>query len=322
MDHMIAIPIQDFIAGTKIPVDVFIRIGKSKYVLLVKAGEELQVERATQYEQKSVDELFVRKEDYNKYLKQSLNIAGIVVAREEIENKKKIAIVGTSINSVFSTFENSGLDPATLEQTRSILSSTIKIVESKRILGELLRALADMSDELLAHSIGVAVISAGMGNAAGYTQSTTLEKLSLGGLFHDIGMRQLPKELVTKPFALMDFEEVQLYESHVVRGQQILQSLGFIPEDVISIVYEHHENQAGQGYPRRLKSLRIHPLAKFVSLADAFCDLVLKGPNNPSPKNAMEALIYINQHMAPLFAKDALRALDQYLFPRPKSKTA
>jgi putative nucleotidyltransferase with HDIG domain len=307
----------------KLPVDVFIRLGGAgKFVLLVKAGDLLHIDRASGYEQKKVEELYVRKEDYSRYLKQNLTIAGIVITRDEMSSRKKVEVLGTTMNRVFDSLEVSGLDVPTLEQTRNLLLATIELVESKKILSDLLAALAGMSDELIAHSMAVAVVSAGMGCALGWTQPTTLEKLSLGGLFHDIGMRQLPPELLSKPFALMDFEEVQTYESHVARGQQILQSLGFIPQDVVSIVYEHHENQAGQGYPRRLKSYRIHPLAKFVSLADAFCDMILKSANNPNPKGAVEAAAHINQHMAPLFAKEALRALDQFLFPMPKPKAA
>lgn len=319
---MISIPIKEFIAGTKLPVDVFIRLGEAKFVMLVKAGEILQMERASSYEQKNVEQLYVRKEDYQKYMKQNLAIAGVVLTRDEISSKKKMDILGMALNSVCETLTISGLDVKTLEQTRNVILATIDLVESKKILSDLFQALAAMSDEVLAHSMAVAVVSTGMGYASGWTQTTTLEKLSLGGLFHDIGMRQLPKDLVKKPFALLDFEEVQMFESHVQRGQKIMQSLGFIPEDIISIVYEHHENQAGQGYPRRLKSVRIHPLAKIVSLADGFCDLVLPGMNNPNPKNAVDAIAHINQHMGPLYAKEALRALDQFLYPVAKPKAA
>ncbi len=318
---MIGIPIREFISGSKLPIDVFIRLGDSKYVLLVRAGDVLQVNRAVNYENKQVDQLFVRKEDYPKYLKQNFAIAGIVISREEIESKKKLDIVAATLSSVYNSLEQTGLDPKTLEATRNVLFSTLDLVESKQLLGDLLTALGNLSDELLAHSMAVAVVATGMGHANGWTQVATLEKLSLGGMFHDIGMRQLPKELIKKPFALMDFEEMQLYESHVARGQQIMESLGFIPEDVVSIIYEHHENQAGQGYPKRLKSVRIHPLAKFVSLADTFCEIVLKSTNTPKPRTAVEALVHINQNMGPLFAKDALRAMDQFLYPVVKPKT-
>ncbi len=320
MEQMIAIPIQEFIAGTKLPVDIYIRLGDAKYVLLVKSGDALNIDRASGYEQKKVDFLFVRKEDYSRYLQVSLTVAGIVLTRDEIASKKKIDIIGTTLSAVYKTLDQAGMDLKSMEQTRNVLIATLELVESKKILGDLLAALAGMSDEVLAHSLAVAVVSTGMGHAAGWSQMSTLEKLSLGGLFHDVGMRQLPKDLIKKSFALMDFEELQMYESHVSKGQQIMQSLGFIPEDVLSIISEHHENQAGQGYPKRLKSLRIHPLAKFVALADAFCELILKSTNNPSPKTVTEALMQINHHMAPLFAKDAIRALEQFLYPIVKPK--
>src|SRR5436190_2118294 len=99
MDQMISIPIREFIVGTKLPMDVFIRLGDARFVLLVKAGEILQIERAYNYEQKHVEQLYVRREDYQKYMKQNLAIAGIVLTADEIQNKKKLEILGTALNS-------------------------------------------------------------------------------------------------------------------------------------------------------------------------------------------------------------------------------
>ncbi len=311
-----AVPLNDFISGTKIPVDVYIRLGQTKFVLLVKAGEIMMMDRLATYESKQVENLFIKKEDYGKYLQKNMAIAGIAISRGEFENKRKIEILGATMSGVFQELELVGLSNRTLEQAKVILKSTMDLVEAKPILGDLLAALAALSDELLAHSMAVSLISVGVGEQMGWTQSVTLEKLALGGLFHDVGLRQLPKALLNKPFALLDFEEIQALESHPQRGVQIMQSLGFIPEDVISIVHEHQENMAGQGYPRRLKHHRIHPLARVVSLADCFCEHVMKSVNNPSPKTALEAIKYINDYQGPLFAKEAIKALDQFVFEK------
>ena len=64
-----------------------------------------------------------------------------------------------------------------------------------------------------------------------------------------------------------------------------------MPSDVIQMVQQHHENCAGTGYPMGFKRNRIHPLARLISLADEFCNLVLKNPNgDPIPAIAGSSL--------------------------------
>jgi len=107
----------------------------------------------------------------------------------------------------------------------------------------------------------------------------------------------------------MTFEETQLYEQHPFKGMQMLLTLGIVPDDVIAVVYEHHENAIGQGYPRKLRNLKMHPLGKVVALANDFCELTLPGPNTPVPKSAREAILTIEVTMGQPHNKEAFRAL-------------
>jgi HD-GYP domain-containing protein (c-di-GMP phosphodiesterase class II) len=107
----------------------------------------------------------------------------------------------------------------------------------------------------------------------------------------------------------MSYEEIQAYETHPFKGMQMLLSLGIVPDDVIAIVYEHHENAIGQGFPRKLRNLKMHPLAKVVAVADEFCNLTLSNPNCPVPKTPREALMTIEYTMGQPHNKEAFRAL-------------
>ncbi|GEM_PF-3389320 len=89
-----------------------------------------------------------------------------------------------------------------------------------------------------------------------WTAPSTLYKVSLAGLFHDIGYKELDRELITKKRALLTSDEIHLIESHVTRGRDIILSLAGIPEDIALIVYQHHEDCLGQGYPKRLLLLQ------------------------------------------------------------------
>jgi HD-GYP domain-containing protein (c-di-GMP phosphodiesterase class II) len=141
----------------------------------------------------------------------------------------------------------------------------------------------------------------------------TLEKLALGGLLHDVGLKELPRELLEKSRHLMSAEEVQTYETHVYRGVEILQSMPSVPEEVIAMLFEHHENAIGQGYPRKLRDFKMNPLAKVVALADAFADMTLKNPQNSNIKTPEEAINYIEVTLGQPYNKPTFAALKQVL---------
>jgi HD-GYP domain-containing protein (c-di-GMP phosphodiesterase class II) len=173
----------------------------------------------------------------------------------------------------------------------------------------LLAALSELSDRTFAHAIATSALSVMIGKAQNWTKPATFEKLALGGLLRDIGLKELPAGLLNKPRSEMTAEDVAMYETHPYRGMEILRSIANASDDVIAIVYEHEENAIGQGYPRRLRDLRINPLAKVVALADTFARLTMR-LDGPRPALAPEAAIdHIDSVMGQPFNREAFTAL-------------
>ena len=75
------------------------------------------------------------------------------------------------------------------------------------------------------------------------------------------------------------------------------------------MVYEHHENAMGLGYPRKLRDIRMNPLAKVVALATQFCELTIPSACQPSPMSPVEAVTYIKEIMGQPYNKEAFSAL-------------
>jgi putative nucleotidyltransferase with HDIG domain len=144
-------------------------------------------------------------------------------------------------------------------------------------LFDTLEMLNRHSNWLYAHCLGVSIYSVMIGRKLGWKGQSTLFRLAIGGLLHDIGEKELPIELITKPREQMTQEERKLFETHATRSKDLLLNCG-LSEDIIQIVYEHHEEGSGQGYPRRITKQKMHPLARVVSLADKFCYHVVKSP--------------------------------------------
>ena len=307
------VPIGDFAKGMKIPVDLYIRIGDEKFVLVGKAGATSDVEQFKNYQDKEVHYIWVRKKEYYKLAHQAVALAGISLSKKDLDDRQKTTLVTVAARSMFRQLEHLGMDLEVYNNAKQITEAVVGLVETHKSLSDLFSSLSRFSDTILSHSVAVSSLSVLIGGAMGFEKKATLEKLAMGGLLHDIGLKAIPKELSEKPLASMTAEEIQLFETHSFKGQQMLAGLGIVPDDIVSIVYEHHENSIGQGYPQRLRDVKMHPLAKVVALADGYASLVIANPNCPVPKNPREALMYIEHTLGIPYNKEAFRCLKRII---------
>lgn len=308
-EKMIPIPIDDIINGMTSPVDLYVRLSDTKYVLVAKEGAPTQKDRLGTYKDKALSYLWTPYSSYYRLARQNIAIAGIAVEKSQLSDNVKTKFISTAANSVFEQLGQIGVSKETFENVRQISEATVSLVETHKDLSDMFASFEKYSNHLLKHSLAVSVVGVLIGHEMGWKNKVTLEKLSLGGLLHDIGKLSLPPDLLNKPKALMNYEEMQLYEVHPYRGMEMVTSLGVVPDDVVSIIYEHHENSIGQGFPRRLREIKIHPLAKVISIADEFVNLTMKTPNHPNPLPAKDAVLYIDNIMGQPYNKDCFKAL-------------
>jgi putative nucleotidyltransferase with HDIG domain len=307
------IPIGEFTKGVTIPVDLYVRLSEEKFVCVAKGSTQSDVDQFKNYQNKEVNYLWVKKKEYYKIAHQSISIAGIALSKKDLDDKAKTSLVTVAARSVFRQLEHLGMDLEVYNNAKQITEAVVGLAESHKSLSDLLLSLRTFSDQLLGHSVAVSTLSVLIGTQMGFQKRSTLEKLSLGGLLHDIGMKALPKELAQKALAQMTSDEILQYETHSFKGMQMLQSLGIVPDDIVSIVYEHHENSIGQGFPQRLRDVKMHPLGKVVALADGYANLILPNVNCPVPKNAREALMYIEHTLGIPYNREAFRALKRLI---------
>ncbi|WP_127716623.1 HD-GYP domain-containing protein [Halobacteriovorax sp. HLS] len=102
----------------------------------------------------------------------------------------------------------------------------------------------------------------------------------LGGLLHDLGKIKIPTHIINNAGKLDD-EQFSMIKKHPRFGFDLITKSdidcpGVDFEIVQRIVYEHHENYNGTGYPEGLKGEEIHLLARITSIADFFDAITTK----------------------------------------------
>jgi diguanylate cyclase (GGDEF)-like protein len=120
-------------------------------------------------------------------------------------------------------------------------------------------------------------------------------------LLHDIGKLLIPDAILLKP-ARLTREEFATMQRHAAFGSNILSvHAGF--EEVAHIVHQHHEWYSGGGYPTGIAREAIHPLARAVSIIDAFSAMTVDRPYHLGITER-EALIEIERFAGSQFDPD------------------
>lgn len=104
--------------------------------------------------------------------------------------------------------------------------------------------------------------------------------IARGAFLHDVGKLAVPDAILLKPGALTR-EEMEIMRSHCSRGREVTVGIPFLKEPA-EIVYSHHENYDGSGYPRGLRGDEIPLGARIVSLANAFDAITSDQPYRPA----------------------------------------
>ena len=95
-----------------------------------------------------------------------------------------------------------------------------------------------------------------------------LDKLRIGGLFHDNGKIGIPDNILKKESKLTN-EEYDEIQTHTSLGVDIL-TRNKVFKEIIPIVEYHHEKYDGNGYPFKLKGDEIPLAARITAVADTF----------------------------------------------------
>ncbi|MGE0632449.1 MAG: HD-GYP domain-containing protein [Pseudobdellovibrionaceae bacterium] len=319
--HMIAIPVSDFATGPDLTVDIFIRLSEDRYLCVAKAGQKTQIMELTAFKKEKLTTLYIRKEDFQVYVEKTIALTEAAL-RLVKDDAKKTKLIRLASQSVFQELDKMGPSKEAVAHAKLVCEMTMSFVSSTPRLSALISSLQNGNDWVLNHSLATSAFCVMLGKELGWLQAAILEKLALGGLLHNTGMREIPVEVLNKPRAQYTQEELALYETHPYRGMILLQSVPYIPDDVVACVYEHHETASGQGFPRRLRDLRMNPLGKVVACAAQYAELLIINPNCAAPRTPEQAMQYIQDIMGQPFNKDVFKALQKLVSKDNKNQEA
>ncbi|MGO8773263.1 MAG: HD-GYP domain-containing protein [Terracidiphilus sp.] len=115
------------------------------------------------------------------------------------------------------------------------------------------------------HSRRVAAYTIALARELGFDQKQ-LRIFARGAFLHDIGKIATPDAILLK-HGMLTPPEIQVMHQHCVRGYEMVNNIPFL-RNAAELVYAHHENFDGSGYPRGLRGEAIPLGARIFAIAD------------------------------------------------------
>jgi HD-GYP domain-containing protein (c-di-GMP phosphodiesterase class II) len=172
-------------------------------------------------------------------------------------------------------------------------------------------------DYTFAHSLNVALLAMSLGKRIGMKRST-LEKLGLCGLFHDLGKIEIPKKILNKKGKLKDSEFEEIKKHSLISALLILKLKTDKHRRVQLFVspFEHHIRYDHSGYPSIDKRRPISLFGRILTIADVYDAITsprIYRPTSMSPDRALGLMLSDSgKHYDPVLLKVFVNMLGLY----------
>lgn len=277
--------------------------------MLVKAGTRLTPELVAKINQNHIFSVYIKDQhstgDIEHLVNPLLRQKGYILVKKIFEAASHKKADGTPApKPIFEMMpELSGLMDEILYEMTGFKDKQLEYIDIKNI-----------NSYLYSSAINVALLSVLIGWEMGMNNDM-ITQLFMGGIFHDIGLAMLPKEVLYKREPLT-MEDKRLILYHPLKGYEYLKDKHFLSSYVRAITLGHHEHIDGSGYPNRKSGEEIHMLAQIVGIADIYDGMTSDRPYHQALP-ASEVLEYIMSTADKHFNMEIIKAFIKKVNPYP-----
>lgn len=292
----LSVPLLELSSEREFPGDVYLCL-RHKMVRYRNAGDKLTADDFNRLVFNHVRYVFIdeaSRDAFNKWIAEAeaVEVAKNPEAQKAAENPEAAPIieaVAEQRRAMMDIFES----PRDDKQVKAAIETSKKLVTEflrKPFAISNIQSLQKYGKGTLDHAVNVSVLSVFLGLRMGYSHQLILENLAMGGLFHDIG-----KILIEPTGDGMSEEDEAAMQKHPHLGQEMVDKIREVQNEVRMIVAQHHEYLDGTGYPNKLRGLAIYDLARLVCIANLYDNLISQSVQPTLKEKSAEALDRLEQ---------------------------
>lgn len=283
------LPIQtlDIEAESQITFDIYMHLPlNQKYILYRKKGGQIESSRFTKIVDGSVNNFFIRPDDYKAFVKYVASRLRALIGVEGTEQQVRMmastarALLGSTLDQ-----KDAAMVKVLMENLNDITGVIIESVLENSQIGSKLSyqkivELANKGTDFHKHPVNVSSLAVLLALGIGYNTDRILSEVAMAALLHDVGLAQLPTHIITRshqPLELSIADRKLLYD-HPLHSIEVLKTRRVKLSPMIeTMILQHHEQYNGGGYPRGLRGFQINEFSQLLFVADEM-DQIIAGP--------------------------------------------
>ncbi|KYG69820.1 hypothetical protein AZI85_16380 [Bdellovibrio bacteriovorus] len=276
---LMPVDLRDMEAQVNINFDVYVHLpANHRSVCMRKAGDVVDDRHLEKFKALK-QQMYIKKTQMNAFFEYARtvmslrNIALPVSMTEKFHRSKK------SIYEIMAQFLNGAATDYSegkmiLERCRNIIADfeLTKDMEASAIFDEIFRFTGN-TRTLYHDCICLSAYAAYFAQLLGWSTEKR-ENAAIAGLLHNIGLSQMPPTAGDKTIKEFSAEELQAYNFYPERSVNMVKAKKVpLPQEIADAIGQHRENNAGTGFPKKLKAEDISEFGKLMALAYRFHEM-------------------------------------------------
>lgn len=311
-EHLFRVNIFELESQKNVPFDMFLYLPSNrKIVPYLDEGSLLDEKTLQKFKNNPNYNLYIKRTDISKYNSYCARTLKAKMNDTHLSNQQKLEAIQKDLSEFMSPFftEDELTSEESLQALENLHTIFKEIDPSTHKPDEVTSALSNLANQKMTnvtHTQNVAAYCALFGILCGINK---IKELRMGGLLHDIGLADMPSEVLGRDLKDLNEEQQAQYKLHPGNAKQEIQKKQMqVPAEVLDMILHHHERLDGSGYPYGKKSEEFSQEAKICAFADEFDKLtsVREGYKFYSPAEAIAHLtdsksqVFDEKFMAPI----------------------
>lgn len=287
LDMVICVPLDCIPQDSALPCPFYVKVN-DQFIFFRKAGDMVSEKRATSLTEKMADVVYLHKTHWVDFLLplETKHLVSEESARARLNTRHLCLLYLKDIEEKHELFRHE------LKRYVQAFDRLAFVIDSApESAASLIRRYHDVSIFYANHSVNVALYALVIGKKLGM-KLEELKTLCLSALFHNLGNLKVPAAILHQPTQLSP-SDLNAFRMHTLNGAELL-SKHKVPEAVVRVAAEHHENFNGSGYPSGMHGNQISLFARICGLAAAYDEL--QSPTWKEPQDFKSAQNTLKQH--------------------------
>ena len=227
------------------------------------------------------------------------------VAKRPIDEVKKGRIMNHLIASVSQSTIALKIDKKIFDNSLQAFETYTQVALNQSQLSSILGTILSENPSLAEQCSLKALIASAIARLWQWHSPKVQSKLILAALLSDVGLKDA-KHLLTKKRFEYTAAETKEYEQHPYTSYEILKQIPDIPEEILLVAIQHHENPMSLGFPQKLPRSKTHSFSKLIHAIGVFIESIYEQEDRTDIKKCLD---HIHEAQSKSVSEQSLKSL-------------